>query len=134
MDKGKKKALEAGGWRVGTVQEFLELSDQENAIVELRVALALRVRKRRAELGLTQEQFAKLIKSSQSRVAKLEVGAATVSLDLMFRSFIAAGGKIDLTALLGSTEASSPRPSPGTITQSKPAKVKAKKIVAASEQ
>ena len=47
MDKGKKKALEASGWRVGTVQEFLGLSDEENAIVELRVALALRVRKLR---------------------------------------------------------------------------------------
>jgi hypothetical protein len=43
---------------------------------------------------MTQEEFARRIKSSQSRVAKLEAAAATVSLDLMFRGFFAAGGTL----------------------------------------
>jgi transcriptional regulator with XRE-family HTH domain len=131
MDKGKQKALEAGGWRVGTVQEFLGLTDEENTIVELRVALALQIRKLRTALGFTQAQFAKMIKSSQSRVAKLEVGASTVSLDLMFRSYIAAGGKIDLTALLGTAEPVPPRRGRRPADKSAAAKVRAKKVAAA---
>jgi DNA-binding XRE family transcriptional regulator len=129
MDRDKTQALEAGGWRVGTVQEFLGLTDEENTIVELRVALALQIRRLRAELGLTQAEFAKMIKSSQSRVAKLEAGAATVSLDLMFHSYVAAGGKLNLSALFGAIH--SPRvrrPASKGI----PAKAKAKKAAAAS--
>jgi DNA-binding XRE family transcriptional regulator len=102
MDKTKRKALEAAGFRVGTVQEFLGLTDEENQIVELRVAIALRVRALRRKLNLTQEQFAKRIGSSQSRVAKLEAGSPDVSLDLMFRGFFAAGGRLaDLTTPSG---------------------------------
>jgi DNA-binding XRE family transcriptional regulator len=94
MDKATRKALEEAGWKVGTVQEFLGLTEEENQIVELRVALALRVRERRRQLQLTQEQFAKRIGSSQSRVAKLESGSPEISLDLMFRGFFAVGGTL----------------------------------------
>jgi DNA-binding XRE family transcriptional regulator len=106
MDREKRKALEAAGWRVGTVQDFLGLTDEESQIVELRAALALQIRKLRKRLKLTQEQFARRINSSQSRVAKVEAGAATVSLDLMFRGFFAAGGKLsDLADALGRPKA-----------------------------
>jgi ribosome-binding protein aMBF1 (putative translation factor) len=94
MKEAKRKALEAAGWRVGDAAEFLGLSEQEEQLVALRVALARAVRRRRAAGGLSQHDLAARMKSSQSRVAKIEAGAAGVSLDLMFRGLFAAGGKI----------------------------------------
>jgi transcriptional regulator with XRE-family HTH domain len=41
---------------------------------------------------MTQQQLATRLKSSQSRVAKIEAGARDVSLDLMFRGLFAVGG------------------------------------------
>ena len=38
--------------------------------------------------------MARKLKSSQSRVAKMEAGAADVSLDLLFRGFFALGGTL----------------------------------------
>ena len=52
------------------------------------------MRARREQQHLTQEQVAKKLKSSQSRVAKLEAGSADVSLDLMFRGLFALGGTL----------------------------------------
>jgi transcriptional regulator with XRE-family HTH domain len=40
---------------------------------------------------MTQEQLARLLKSSQSRVAKMELGDPSVSLDLLVRSLLAMG-------------------------------------------
>jgi DNA-binding transcriptional regulator YiaG len=94
MNKEKKKALESAGFRVGTVQEFLGLTDEESQIVELRVALGRRVRALREGNHLTQEQLASRLGSSQSRVAKLESADAGVSLDLMFRGFFSLGGQL----------------------------------------
>jgi transcriptional regulator with XRE-family HTH domain len=42
-------------------------------------------------MGLTQVALAKKIKSSQSRVAKMEAGDPSVSIDLLVRSLIALG-------------------------------------------
>jgi DNA-binding XRE family transcriptional regulator len=95
MDKAKQKALEAAGIRFTTVQEFLGLTDEENQIVELRAAIARRTRELREKNRLTQQELASRLKSSQSRVAKIEAASPGVSLDLMFRGFFAAGGKID---------------------------------------
>jgi len=41
--------------------------------------------------GLTQTQLAEQIASSQSRVAKMEAGDRSVSLDLLVRSLLAMG-------------------------------------------
>jgi transcriptional regulator with XRE-family HTH domain len=76
---------------VGTAREFLGLTDEEAAFVELKLALARSLRTRRERRGLTQTQLAKLIESSQSRVAKMEAGDRTVSLDLLVRSLLAMG-------------------------------------------
>jgi DNA-binding transcriptional regulator YiaG len=94
MDKATQKAIEAAGCRVATVKDFLGLSEEENQIVELRVALALHIRALRSKSQLTQRQLAARLKSSQSRVAKIESPDAGVSLDLMFRGFFAVGGRI----------------------------------------
>jgi DNA-binding XRE family transcriptional regulator len=91
MKNAKRARLEAAGWRVGSAKEFLGLSDQEAAFVDLKLALARSLRTRRERKGLTQTQLAELIESSQSRVAKMEAGDRSVSLDLLVRSLFAMG-------------------------------------------
>jgi DNA-binding XRE family transcriptional regulator len=111
MDKEKQRALEAAGFRVGTVQEFLGLTEEENKIVELRVAIGRRTRALRERRKITQQELATAIGSSQSRVAKLESADPGISLDLMFRGFFNVGGKVaDLTKALGNGGRAARRP------------------------
>jgi DNA-binding XRE family transcriptional regulator len=91
MNNTKRKKLEAKGWRVGTSSEFLNLSQDEAAYVELKLSLSKSLQEVRLEKKLTQEQLARLLKSSQSRVAKMESGDPSVSLDLLVRSLFALG-------------------------------------------
>lgn len=91
MDKAKRKRIEEKGWKVGTTSEFLGLSPEEARYIELKLALSEHLRRRRVRRKLTQEQLAKLLSSSQSRVAKMESGDPSVSLDLLIRSLLALG-------------------------------------------
>ncbi len=91
MKKEKIKRLKDAGWKTGTVQEFLELTDAENALIEVRVALFEAFQKIRKEQRLTQKQAAKLLKTSQSRISKMETGDPSVTLDLMIRSLVTLG-------------------------------------------
>ena len=91
MRRSKKLKLEKKGWKFGTAKEFLGLSDDEAAYVELRLRLAGSLKTRRKRKNLTQTGLAKLIESSQSRVAKMESGDPSVSLDLLVRSLLALG-------------------------------------------
>jgi DNA-binding XRE family transcriptional regulator len=91
MDSKKRKRLEAAGWSVGDAADFLKLTPEEAALVEMRVALSRTLRERRSAAGLTQTALAKHLGSSQSRVAKLEAGDASVSLELLIRALLAVG-------------------------------------------
>jgi predicted XRE-type DNA-binding protein len=91
MRKAKKDRLEKKGWRVGTVEEFLDLSPEEAAYIELKLRLSENVRLRRSRKKLSQKAFADMIRSSQSRVAKMEGGDPSVSIDLLIRSLLALG-------------------------------------------
>jgi DNA-binding XRE family transcriptional regulator len=91
MKKAKKDRLEAGGWKVGSAADFLHLSPDEVAFIEMKLALARNIRTRRQRRKLTQSQLAKLISSSQSRVAKIEAADASVSLDLLIRALLVLG-------------------------------------------
>lgn len=91
MRAAKKKRLAARGWAVGDAREFLGLSEEEAAFVELKLALADNLRQRRLKRGMTQTQLAKRLESSQSRVAKMEAGDRSVSLDLLVRSLLTVG-------------------------------------------
>ena len=91
MEKAKKDRLTAAGWRSGDAAEFLELSAEEAAFVELKLALADYLRDLRARNGWTQAQVARRLGSSQSRVAKMEAADASVSLDLLVRSLLTLG-------------------------------------------
>jgi transcriptional regulator with XRE-family HTH domain len=51
---------------------------------------------------MTQVALAESLKSSQSRVAKMEAGDTTVSLDLLIKSLLALGASNrDLAAIIG---------------------------------
>lgn len=76
---------------VGSPTELLGLTDEEEAVVELRLRLSDGVRRRRARLGLSQAAVAKRLGSSQSRVAKMEAADPSVSLDLLLRALLAMG-------------------------------------------
>jgi predicted transcriptional regulator len=91
MDKGKRKKLESAGFKVGTVQEFLGLSDEEAAMVDLKARLIQLLKRSRKSRLITQDELAKLMKSSQSRVAKMEALAFDVSLDLICKALFSMG-------------------------------------------
>lgn len=91
MDAKKRKRLEAAGWSMGDAAGFLKLTPEEAALVEMRLALSRTLRERRSAAGLTQTALAKQLGSSQSRVAKLEAGDASVSLELLIRALLAVG-------------------------------------------
>ena len=91
MLRSKKESLRAKGWRLGTARDFLGLSREETAYVELRLRLADSLRRRRQQRNLSQTALAKLLRSSQSRVAKMEGGDPSVSLDLLIRSLLVLG-------------------------------------------
>ena len=91
MREDKRKRLEAKGWKVGGTKEFLELSAEEAAYIELKLKLADGLRARRRRRRLTQVELARRVRSSQSRVAKMEAGDPSVTLDLLIRSLLALG-------------------------------------------
>ena len=93
MGKAKRKRLAARGWQVGTVSDFLKLSPEEAALVEMKANLSQALRARREACGLSQSAFAKRLRSSQSRVAKMEAADQTVSMDLLLRALVVLGAK-----------------------------------------
>jgi ribosome-binding protein aMBF1 (putative translation factor) len=101
MLEEKRKRLAAKGWRSGSAADFLGLSPEEERYVELRLRLSQGVRERRQRRRLTQAELARTIRSSQSRVAKMEAGDPSVSIDLLVRSLLAMGASSrDLAKLI----------------------------------
>ena len=91
MHESKRKRLERKGWRVGGVGEFLGLSDEESEYIELKLKLSRTLKTERRRKGLTQVDAARVLRSSQSRVAKMESGDPSVSVDLLIRALLALG-------------------------------------------
>lgn len=91
MDSKKRMRLEETGWKVGTAREFLGLSAAEEAYIDFKLTLAKQLHQLRLEKDLTQVELATLLQSSQSRVAKMEVGDPGVSIDLLVRSLLVLG-------------------------------------------
>src|SRR5437764_417023 len=92
MHKDKRKALERAGFRIGDAADFLGMNAEEREVLAFRLELANAVRERRKRMKLTQGELAEKLGSSQSRVAKMETAAPTVSFDLLLRGLLAAGG------------------------------------------
>ena len=91
MKREKRARLERAGWRVGDAADFLRLDAEEARLIELKLVLAAGVRRLRERRGLTQQALAKHLGSSQSRVAKMEAGDASVSFDLIIRTLLGVG-------------------------------------------
>ena len=106
MNEQKRRRLEAAGFTVGDTQEFLGLTDDEVALIDMKLALAKRLRAARAKAHLSQQALAKRIGSSQSRVAKAEAGDSSVSMELLVRALLATGqSRKDVGVVIGSAAA-----------------------------
>jgi DNA-binding XRE family transcriptional regulator len=102
MKAPKRKRLEAAGWKVGSVADFLALTDDEAAVIELKLDLAKAVRAERARRKLSQRALGRALGSSQSRIAKMEAGDPSVSIDLLVRTLLRMGAsRRDLARHLG---------------------------------
>jgi len=93
MDKKTRKKLESSSWTVGDTQDFLGLSNAESAFIEMKLALADDLRARRVARHLNQTQVARIVGSSQSRVAKMEAADPSVSIDLLIKALLKLGAK-----------------------------------------
>jgi hypothetical protein len=91
MKAAKRRRLEAAGWKETTVQEFLKLSEADVQYIEMKLALSRLLRLVRERRRLTQTKAAALLKTSQSRLARMEAGDPSVSLDLLVRGLFALG-------------------------------------------
>ncbi len=102
MRTSKRNKLEQAGWAVGSTADFLGLSQEEEAIVGMKLALARNIKRRRREAKLTQQQFAKRLGSSQSRVAKMEAADGSVSMELLVRGLLSLGAsRKEVGAIVG---------------------------------
>ena len=106
MKAAKRKKLEATGWKVGSTADFLGLSDEEAAYIEVKLKLANSLKAIRVKRHLTQAGLAELINSSQSRVAKMETGDPSVSIDLLVKSlFVLGATEKDIAKTISSSKA-----------------------------
>ena len=91
MKTNKFNRIKAAGWKAGSADDFLQISEEESRLLALKLSLINAVKKSRIKRKLSQIVLAQRMKSSQSRVAKIEAGDASVSLDLIVRALIASG-------------------------------------------
>ena len=91
MDKKRKQQLEEKVFRVGSAADFLELTPEEEAYIDIRLDISNMVQSQRGKRGWTQDQLARAIGSSQSRIAKLEGGDPGISMDLMIKALLRLG-------------------------------------------
>lgn len=111
MKATKRKKLQEAGWTIGSTSEFLELSEAEETIVAMKLALASKLKDLRKEKRLTQQALAKQIGSSQSRVAKMEVADKSVSMELFVRSLVSLGTpRAQIGKVIGSCYVKKERP------------------------
>lgn len=111
MDKSKATKLRKAGWKIGSAEDFLELSPDEVALVEVKLSLSEKLKEQRADQGLTQTELAERLGSSQSSVTKLEASDPTVSEDLLLRGLFAAGAsRSDVAGVIGKSKRGRVRP------------------------
>lgn len=91
MDRKKRKKLEAKGWVIGDAADFFDLTPEEARLIDLKLALRASLKEERTKQNVTQEELAKAIGSSQSRIAKMERGDPAVSVDLLLKALMALG-------------------------------------------
>ncbi len=92
MDQDKQAKLASKGWKIGTVNDFLDLTPAEATYIELRLALSENLKERRTQLS--SSQFAQLLNANPSQIEKLETSEASVSLDFLIRSLLTLGASV----------------------------------------
>lgn len=104
MDQTKRARLEAHGWKVGTTAEFLELTPEESALIEIKLALSENLRQRR-EHQMTQAELAKKLAANPEQIALAEAGDTSVSLEWLVRAMLAIGATSrDIGSVIASAE------------------------------
>lgn len=97
-----RKRLEAAGWRTGDARDFLDLTEAEAEFIEMKLALAQELRERRVAQHLNQTQVARMVGSSQSRIAKMEAGDPSVTIDLLIKTLLELGAaRKDVARVVG---------------------------------
>ena len=94
MDAEKKARLEARGYWVGDAEDFLGLTEPERVIVDYRLDLSRRIKEARERRGWSQASLARAMGTSQPRLSRIEAGYPDVTIDLMLRALVAAGGEV----------------------------------------
>jgi DNA-binding XRE family transcriptional regulator len=95
MDEQTRNRLEGAGRKVGSVEDFLGLSEAELAYIDMRLALSRALKRRRQAAGMSQQALARRLGSSQPRVSKMESGDPSVTLDLRVRALLETGATPD---------------------------------------
>jgi DNA-binding XRE family transcriptional regulator len=91
MRTQKENKKSKSEWVEGSVQDFLELSDAEMELIETRLVASRMLKAARRQQKLTQQALAAKLHTSQSRMAKIEAGDPSVSLDLILKSLFFLG-------------------------------------------
>ena len=89
MPASNRAKLEGAGWKLGGTGDFLVLTPDESTYIEMKLALSHSLRERRLSKKLSQIELAKMVHSSQSRIAKTGAGDPSVSIDLIMTSLLA---------------------------------------------
>jgi DNA-binding XRE family transcriptional regulator len=105
----KRERLRKAGFKVGSAADFLGLSDEEQALVAMKLELVDGVKELRSEQRITQAELARRLGSSQSRIAKLEAGDRSVSIDLLMRALLSLGAsRKQIAAIIGNAQRRKP--------------------------
>ncbi len=91
MDETQLKRLEAMGGRGTTVAEFLQLSPEEEAHIEIKLALRRLEIELRQRRGLSQAQLAEILHTKQPGVARMENDARGTGFDMLIKALIELG-------------------------------------------
>lgn len=88
MNSSKKNQLKKAGWKVSDTKEFLGLTEEESVYIEMKLDMAALLKAERRKAGLTQSELAKKLHTSQPRIAKMENGDPSVTLDLILKGLL----------------------------------------------
>ena len=91
MDTKKRKQLEAAGYQITDSAEWLGLTPQEQAIVNMRVNFALEIERVRKASNITQRELADKIGTRQSGVARMLNNPTTATIDSLIKTLLALG-------------------------------------------
>lgn len=87
----RKKRLEAAGWKFGDYSDFLGLTPEEKALVEIRLAATREMERLRMENPISQAELARRMGMKQPNVSRFLKNPAKATLDTIFQALLALG-------------------------------------------